>query len=136
MCCDDIRRRSDSMNIGQAAKKTGISTKMIRYYESVGLISGPLRAESGYRVYQDADIQALRFIHNARALGFSVVQMGELMMLWRDRSRASSRVKSLALAHARALESKAQALIAMTSHLRHLAETCEGDEGPACPIIE
>ena len=124
------------MNIGEASKASGVSTKMIRYYESIGLIKAPLRTESGYRVYSDNDVHALRFISQARDLGFSVEQMGSLLALWRDRSRASADVKSIALEHIRALDEKARALQAMSKTLRHLADHCHGDDRPDCPIIE
>jgi Cu(I)-responsive transcriptional regulator len=124
------------MNIGQASKASGISTKMIRYYESIDLISPASRTESGYRVYQDNDIHALRFISGARDLGFSVEQMRDLLALWRDRSRASADVKAIALDHVRALEEKAKALQVMSQTLRHLADHCQGDDRPECPIIE
>lgn len=124
------------MNIGHAAKATGISTKMIRYYESIGLISPAHRSEAGYRVYTDHDIHALRFINRARDLGFSVEQMRDLLALWSDRSRASADVKVLALAHAAMLEEKAQSLQAMSRTLKQLADNCHGDERPDCPIIE
>lgn len=124
------------MNIGQASKATGISTKMIRHYESIRLISPALRTESGYRVYQDADIHALRFISRARDLGFSIDQMRDLLALWRDRSRASATVKAMALEHIRVLEGKVEALRAMSRSLKHLADHCHGDNRPDCPIIE
>ena len=124
------------MNIGEASKASGVSTKMIRYYESIGLIKAPLRTEAGYRVYSDNDVHALRFISQARDLGFSVEQMGNLLALWRDRSRASADVKSIALEHIRALDEKARALQAMSKTLRHLADHCHGDDRPDCPIIE
>jgi MerR family copper efflux transcriptional regulator len=124
------------MNIGEASKASGVSTKMIRYYESIGLIKAPLRTEAGYRVYSDNEVHALRFISQARDLGFSVEQMGGLLALWRDRSRASSDVKSIALEHIRALDEKARALQAMSKTLRHLADHCHGDDRPDCPIIE
>ena len=124
------------MNIGEASKASGVSTKMIRYYESIRLIRAPLRTESGYRVYSDNDVHALRFISQARDLGFSVEQMGSLLALWRDRSRASADVKSIALEHIRALDEKARALQAMSKTLRHLADHCHGDDRPDCPIIE
>ncbi|CAN7449382.1 hypothetical protein ASC89_07385 [Devosia sp. Root413D1] len=124
------------MNIGQAAKATGISTKMIRYYESIGLVAAPHRTESGYRVYLDDDLHALRFINRARDLGFSVEQMRDLLTLWRDRDRASADVKAIARAHIAVLAEKARALAAMSETLQHLAETCHGDDRPSCPIIE
>jgi MerR family copper efflux transcriptional regulator len=124
------------MNIGEASKASGVSTKMIRYYESIGLIKAPLRTEAGYRVYSDNEVHALRFISQARDLGFSVEQMGSLLALWRDRSRASADVKSIALEHIRALDDKARALQAMSKTLRHLADHCHGDDRPDCPIIE
>lgn len=124
------------MNIGQASKASGVSNKMIRYYESIGLITAPLRTESGYRVYSDNDIHALRFISRARDLGFSIEQMGDLLALWRDRSRASADVKAIALDHVRILDEKAKAIQAMSDTLRNLAAHCHGDERPDCPILE
>jgi len=124
------------MNIGQASRASGISTKMIRYYESIGLISSAHRSDSGYRVYEDNDIHTLRFIARARDLGFSVEQMGDLLALWRDRSRASGDVKAIALGHIEELERKAKALQEMSNTLRHLANHCHGDARPDCPILE
>ncbi|OZI22623.1 Cu(I)-responsive transcriptional regulator [Bordetella genomosp. 7] len=124
------------MNIGQAAKACGISAKMIRYYESIGLIGPATRTESGYRVYGDADLHTLRFIRRARDLGFSVEQMHELLALWRDRNRASADVKRIALDHVAGLERKAAELQQMADTLRHLAQHCHGDGRPTCPIID
>lgn len=124
------------MNIGQAAESSGISAKMIRYYERVDLIPPVGRTESGYRVYTDADIHTLKFIQRARSLGFSVKQMHELVSLWRDRSRSSANVKAVALAHVAELENKIEALNSMRETLQHLAEHCRGDHRPDCPIIE
>lgn len=124
------------MNIGQASRASGISSKMIRYYESIDLIKPPLRAGSGYRVYSDNDVHTLRFVSRARDLGFSVEQIKELLTLWRDKDRASADVKAIALAHISVLEEKARALQEMSRTLRHLAETCHGDDRPNCPIIE
>jgi MerR family transcriptional regulator, copper efflux regulator len=124
------------MNIGQASKASGVSTKMIRYYESIGLITQPMRTVSGYRIYSDKDVHALRFISRARDLGFSVDQMADLLALWRDRSRASADVKAIALQHIEALDEKARALQAMSHTLRHVADHCNGDDRPECPIIE
>jgi len=124
------------MNIGEASKASGVSVKMIRYYEAIGLITSPLRTESGYRVYSDNDVHTLRFISQARDLGFSVEQMEDLLALWRDRSRASADVKAIALRHIEALQEKAKALQTMSDTLRHLADHCHGDDRPECPIIE
>ncbi|TIX93118.1 Cu(I)-responsive transcriptional regulator [Rhizobium sp. P44RR-XXIV] len=124
------------MNIGQAGKASGVSAKMIRYYEQIKLITPAHRTESSYRTYNENDIHTLRFIRRARDLGFSVEQMKTLLALWRDRSRASADVKSIALEHIVELERKAAAIQAMTETLKHLAKHCHGDERPDCPIIE
>lgn len=124
------------MKIGDAADASGVSAKMIRYYESIGLIEEAPRTDAGYRDYSDLDVHALRFIRRARDLGFSVEQMTELLALWRDRSRASADVKRLALSHVEILERKARELRQMSRTLKHLAENCQGDERPDCPIID
>ena len=124
------------MNIGQAAEASGVSAKMIRYYESIGLIPKTVRTEAGYRVYSDNDVHTLGFIRRARDLGFSVEQIGELVTLWRDRDRASTDVKRIALEHVDILERKARELQEMAATLRHLAKHCHGDERPECPIID
>jgi MerR family transcriptional regulator, copper efflux regulator len=123
------------MNIGQAAAASGVSAKMIRYYESIGLISAAARTEAGYRVYSEADVHTLKFIRRARDLGFSVEQMTKLLTLWQDRSRASAEVKRIALEHVGELERKMRALAEMSETLRHLARNCHGDQRPDCPII-
>lgn len=124
------------MNIGQAAEASGISAKMIRYYESIGLIDAATRTESGYRIYGDKELHTLRFVRRARDLGFSVEQMHELLALWRDRDRASADVKRIALQHVEGLERKAAELQQMADTLRHLARHCKGNNRPDCPIIE
>jgi MerR family transcriptional regulator, copper efflux regulator len=124
------------MNIGQAAKASGVSAKMIRYYESTGLIARAARTGSGYRDYAEADVHTLRFIRRARDLGFSVPQIAELITLWRDRSRASADVKAVAVGHIKALEAKIAELEAMKRTLTHLAAHCHGDGRPDCPIID
>jgi len=124
------------MNIGEAAKLSGVSAKMIRYYESIGLIAGASRSEAGYRVYLESDVHALRFVRRARDLGFSVEQMADLLRLWSDRARASADVKHIALRHIAELEAKMRALEQMAVTLRHLVDHCHGDERPDCPILE
>ena len=124
------------MNIGDAAKASGVSVKMIRHYEAIGLLPAATRTESGYRVYRPEDVHALRFIRNARDLGFPLAEIEELLGLWRDRARASAEVKRLALAHVAAIDEKVKALQAMGETLRHLAAACHGDHRPDCPILE
>ena len=123
------------MNIGDAAKATGISAKMIRHYESVGLVAAALRTDAGYRQYSNVDIHTLRFIRHARDLGFSIAEIGELVSLWHDRSRSSRQVKALASAHIQALDDKARELLAMKATLEHLVHCCRGDDRPECPIL-
>jgi len=123
------------MNIGEAAKRSGVSAKMIRYYESIGLIAAPQRTQAQYRVYGDEDVHTLRFIWRARHLGFSLEESRALLALWRDKSRASADVKRLAMDHVRDLEAKAAELQGMADTLRHLAEHCHGDGRPDCPIL-
>ena len=124
------------MNIGEASKASGINAKMIRHYESIGLIDAVGRSGAGYRVYSKADIHTLRFVKRARSLGFSIDETRALLGLWRDQNRASSEVKALALQHVRDLEAKAAGLQEMARTLRHLAKCCHGDDRPDCPILE
>jgi MerR family copper efflux transcriptional regulator len=124
------------MNIGEAAKATGVSAKMIRHYEQVGLLPQAQRTEAGYRQYGDKDVHTLRFIRQSRDLGFSIEQIGELLALWQDRRRPSRQVKALAQAHIQELEQKVQDLLAMKETLSHLVHCCHGDERPDCPILE
>ena len=123
------------MNIGQAAKFSGVSTKMIRYYEQIGLISQAIRSAAGYRHYNSADVHSLRYIRRARDLGFSIEQISELLILWRDRDRASADVKAMALSHVAGLKAKIAELQAMAQTLEHLADHCHGNDRPDCPII-
>jgi MerR family copper efflux transcriptional regulator len=125
----------DMMNIGQAAKTSGVSAKMLRHYESIGLIAPAARTEAGYRLYGPQDIHTLKFIRHARDLGFSLAQIAELLGLWQDRARPSRQVKALALGHIRALEQKAQELLAMKATLEQLVGCCHGDDRPDCPIL-
>lgn len=124
------------MNIGRASKLSGVSTKMIRYYEQTGLIPKAARHDSGYRDYDEADVHRLRFIRRARDLGFTVEQIGELLGLWSDRSRASADVKAFALEHIERLRGKMAEIEAMVRTLETLADHCHGDDRPDCPIIE
>lgn len=124
------------MNISQAAAASGVSAKMIRHYEAIGLVPKSRRSSANYRVYGDADVHTLRFVRSARELGFSMQEIGELLDLWRDRRRPSRKVKALALEHLRALERRIAELQAMKSTLEQLAQHCHGDERPDCPILE
>ncbi len=123
------------MNIGEAAARSGVSAKMIRYYESVGLIDSASRNAAGYRQYDDRDLHTLRFVRRARDLGFSVQQIGNLVALWRDRSRHSSDVRRLAQVHIAELQDKINQLEGMVSTLSHLVHCCRGDDRPECPIL-
>jgi len=124
------------MNIGEAANASGVSAKMIRYYESIGLISAPRRTESNYRVYGSEDVHTLRFIKRARTLGFSVEETATLLNLWRDKTRASADVKQVALSHIDELETKIAELQGMVKTLKHLADCCGGNNRPSCPILD
>jgi MerR family gold-responsive transcriptional activator of gol and ges genes len=124
------------MNIGQAARASGVSAKMIRYYEQTGLIPKADRRQSGYRDYSDTDVHMLRFIRRSRDLGFSVAEIHELLGLWRDESRESAEVKRLAQAHIDDLKKRIAALQDMTNTLTKLVGACHGDHRPHCPILE
>ncbi|MEO7635517.1 MAG: Cu(I)-responsive transcriptional regulator [Sphingomicrobium sp.] len=123
------------MKIGGASAASGISPRMIRHYEKIGLLAAAARRDSGYRDYDERDVHTLRFVGRARDLGFSVEEIGKLLALWNDRSRASGDVKALALARAAELKRKARALDEMRRALEHLAASCHGDDRPECPII-
>ena len=123
------------MNIGEAAKASGVSAKMIRYYESIGLVPAANRTVSGYRVYSETEIQILRFIRRSRDLGFPVEKIEELLALWRDRSRQSAEVKRIALEQIDNLRRKVEEMQGMIDTLRHLAVACCGDHRPECPIL-
>ncbi len=123
------------MNIGEASKASGVSAKMIRYYEQTGLIAAADRSGSGYRSYSLSDVHQLRFIRRARDLGFTVERIAELLNLWRDRSRQSADVKRLALDHVAQLRLKITELQEMVATLQSLADCCAGDDRPDCPIL-
>ena len=124
------------MNIGQASKASGVNQKMIRYYESIGLIGGVGRSANGYRTYVENDIHTLGFIRRARHLGFSIEQIQTLMALWRDKERSSAEVKAIAQGHIAELQAKIEELASMQRTLEHLVSCCAGDDRPDCPIID
>lgn len=124
------------MNIGQASKASGVSAKMIRYYESIGLVPRSARRESGYRDYGPIDLHRLAFVRRARDLGFSIDQIRDLLRLWSDTDRSNSEVKSIALEHIAELKKRARELNEMADALKHLAAACDGDGHPECPIIK
>lgn len=124
------------VTIHEASRATGVSAKMIRHYESIGLIAAPARAENRYRHYAQRDLHELGFIRRARDLGFSIDDIRHLLALWRDRSRSSAEVKAIALRQIVVLEEKAAALQAMSETLKHLAAHCHGDQRPDCPILD
>jgi MerR family copper efflux transcriptional regulator len=125
-----------ALTIGDAAKASGVSAKMIRHYESIGLIDAARRTDSGYRLYSDQDVHVLRFVHRARELGFSLEQIGVLLSLWQDKSRASADVRALARSHITALDRKIAEMQAMRRTLESLAASCHGDARSDCPILD
>ena len=129
-------REGTMLNIGEAAKASGVSAKMIRHYESIGLLAAARRTESGYRVYGQDDVHVLRFVHRARALGFSLEQIGTLLSLWQDKGRASADVRALARRHIGELDRKIEEMQAMRRTLESLAASCHGDARSDCPILD
>lgn len=123
------------MKIGQAAAASGISERMIRHYEKIGLVAPAARRNSGYRDYDDRDVHTLKFIGRARDTGFPIEEIRQLLALWNNRERSSADVKSLALARAAELKRKARELDEMRRSLEHLAARCHGDDRPDCPIL-
>lgn len=123
------------LQIGEASTESGVSTKMIRYYEQIGLITPPARSDSGYRFYSQSDVHQLQFVHRARELGFSIEVIRELLRLWHDRQRPSRDVKRLALQHVSEMEAQIERMRGMAQTLKHLAEACDGDSRPHCPIL-
>ena len=124
------------MNIGQAARASGITAKMIRHYESVGLLPPAMRSDTGYRQYGEREVHVLRFIRRARDLGFSIKDISGLLSLWHDRQRPSRQVKALAQAHMQQLQRKIDELQSMRQTLEKLVQCCQGDERPDCPILQ
>jgi MerR family copper efflux transcriptional regulator len=123
------------MKIGQVSAQSGVSQRMVRHYEKIGLLPAPARTDSGYRDYNARELHTLRFIGRARDLGFSIDEIGQLVALWNDRSRSSADVKALALARAAELKRKAEHLEEMRATLEELAGRCHGDARPECPIL-
>ena len=124
------------LKIGDVAERSGMPPKTIRYYESIGLIGPAGRLENSYRVYNETDVRRLRFIHQARGLGFSLKDVAALLELYRDRDRASQEVKRLALRHVGALNAKIDQMVTIRDALAELAERCHGDDRPECPILD
>ncbi|WP_424812350.1 MerR family DNA-binding protein [Roseococcus sp. YIM B11640] len=123
------------MNISEAAAASGVSAKMIRHYETLGLVK-PLRQKNNYRSYDARSVSILRFIRHARDLAFPLAEVKQLLGLWQDDGRQSAEVRRIALAHVEALDDKARSLRAVADSLRHLASHCQGDERPDCPILD
>ena len=124
------------VNIGDAARLSGVSAKMVRHYETLGLLPRVARTDSGYRQYAEADVHTLRFIKRSRDLGFSMEEIGELVGLWQNRRRASANVRRIARHHADDLARRITAMQEMQRTLEHLIHCCHGDERPDCPILE
>jgi MerR family transcriptional regulator, copper efflux regulator len=124
------------MNIGEAAARSGVSAKMVRHYESLGLLPRIARTDAGYRQYGDNEVHTLRFIRRARDLGFSMAEIGELLKLWQNRRRASADVRKIAQRHADDLQRRIAEMQAMKRTLQHLVHCCRGDERPECPIMD
>ena len=124
------------MNIGQAAAQSGVSAKMVRHYESLGLLPEVARTQAGYRQYGPAEVHTLRFIRRGRELGFSMAEIAELLKLWQNRRRASADVKRIALSHVADLDRRIAEMTDMRRTLEALAHGCQGDERPDCPILD
>ncbi|NNG23361.1 Cu(I)-responsive transcriptional regulator [Telluria aromaticivorans] len=131
-----MRQGETLRNIGDAAKASGVSAKMIRHYESIGLVEQARRTEAGYRLYTGQDVRVLQFVHRGRALGFSLDQIGKLLGLWRDQDRASADVRALARSHIAELDRKIAEMEAMRRALVALAASCHGDARSSCPILD
>ncbi|MGZ5181462.1 MAG: Cu(I)-responsive transcriptional regulator [Ramlibacter sp.] len=125
-----------SFNIGEAARQSGVSAKMVRHYESLGLLPSVRRTEAGYRQYGEAEVHTLRFIRRARDLGFSMHEIEQLLHLWQDRRRSSAEVRRIASRHVEELSRKLAEMEAMRRTLQHLVHCCRGDDRPDCPILD
>lgn len=126
----------EPFNIGEAAARSGVSAKMVRHYESLGLLPKVGRTDAGYRQYGDKEVHSLRFIRRARDLGFSMAEIGQLLKLWQNRRRASADVKRIALAHVADLDRRMDEMATMKRTLERLADCCRGDDRPDCPILD
>ena len=129
-------RNDGPVPISEAAQRAGVSARMVRHYEALGLLNGVARTDSGYRQYTEADVHALRFIGRARTLGFSMEEIRELLGLWQDKGRASASVKRIAQAHIDDLAERIAAMQAMQRTLQSLVHCCHGDQRPDCPILD
>jgi MerR family copper efflux transcriptional regulator len=129
-------RRAGFLNIGEAASRSGVSAKMIRHYESLGLIRNARRTDAGYWLYDDADVHTLQFVRRARGLGFSMKEVAQLLGLWHNRRRSSGDVRRVAQRHITELEQKIDELQSMKRTLEGLVHRCHGDQRPDCPILE
>ena len=131
----DTLTAAGPLNIGHASARSGVSAKMIRHYESLGLLPVVQRTDAGYRQYGERDVHTLRFIHRARTLGFSMAEIAELLKLWQNKRRASADVKRIAMAHVADLEQRIAEMQSMKQTLTHLAHCCQGNSRPDCPIL-
>ena len=127
--------REGPLNIGEASARSGVSAKMIRHYETLGLLPTVLRTDAGYRQYGEKEVHTLSFIRRARDLGFSMAEIAELLKLWQNKRRASADVKRIALTHVADLERRIAEMTAMKQTLAHLAHCCQGNSRPDCPIL-
>jgi MerR family copper efflux transcriptional regulator len=125
-----------NFNIGEAARRSGVSAKMVRHYESLGLLPSVGRTESGYRQYTDREVHTLRFIRRSRDLGFSMAEIAELLKLWQNRRRSSADVRRIASKHVQELNQRMAEMESMRRTLEHLVECCQGDQRPDCPILD
>jgi len=125
-----------SFNIGEAARRSGVSAKMVRHYESLGLLPAVQRTDAGYRQYGDSEVHTLRFIRRARDLGFSMDEIAQLLKLWQNRRRSSAEVRRIASRHIEDLSRKLAEMEAMRRTLQHLVHCCHGDDRPDCPILD
>lgn len=131
-----MKTMTDGMNIGEASRKAGVTPKMVRHYELLGLLPKVHRTESGYRVYSESEVHTLHFIKRSRDLGFSIPEIAELVKLWQDNKRPSANVKKVASAHLAELDRKIKEMESMRKTLQHLVHCCQGDGRPDCPILE